>query len=443
MKGKIGIASLGCPKNQVDAEIMLAKLKSAGYEITTDESEAQVIIVNTCGFIEAAKKESIETIIELADLKKSGNLKVLVVTGCLAQRYKEELLKELPEVDTTVTLGANGNIVEIVDKAMTGEKTGCCNAPVDDLPLEGERLIINEPYYAYLKIAEGCNNRCTYCAIPLIRGKMRSRNMGDILSEAETLAENGVKELVVVAQDTTRYGEDIYGRCMLPELLKKLCAINELEWIRILYAYPDRITDELLDVIADEKKIVKYLDIPIQHCCGDVLRRMNRPGDEESLRKTIKHIREKIPGITLRTTLITGFPGETGEQFETLCNFVDEMKFERLGCFAYSAEEGTPAAKFDDQISEKLKSRRAEIITEKQSLIGEKIASDKIGNTLRVLVEGYDSYIKHYFGRSEADAPDIDCKVFFTARKKHKAGEFVNVNITDESELDLFGEETK
>ena len=267
--------------------------------------------------------------------------------------------------------------------------------------------------------------------------------MGDILSEAETLAENGVKELVIVAQDTTRYGEDIYGRCMLPELLKKLCAINELEWIRVLYAYPDRITDELLDVIADEKKIVKYLDIPIQHCCGDVLRRMNRPGDEESLRKTIKHIRGKIPGITLRTTLITGFPGETGEQFETLCNFVDEMKFERLGCFAYSSEEGTPAAEFDGQISEKLKNRRAEIITEKQSLIGEKIASDKIGNTLRVLVEGYDSYIKHYFGRSEADAPDIDCKVFFTARKKHKAGEFVNVNITDESELDLFGEEAK
>lgn len=443
MKGKIGIASLGCPKNQVDGEIMLAKLKNAGYEITNDESEAQVIIVNTCGFIEAAKKESIETIIELADLKKNGNLKALVVTGCLAQRYKEELLKELPEVDIAVTLGANGNIVEIVDKALGGEKTGCCNAPVDDLPLGGERMIINEPYYAYLKIAEGCNNRCTYCAIPLIRGKMRSRNMGDILSEAETLASNGVKELVVVAQDTTRYGEDIYGRCMLPELLKKLCAINGLEWIRILYAYPDRITDELLDVIADEEKIVKYLDIPIQHCCGDVLRRMNRPGDEESLRKTIKHIRERIPGITLRTTLITGFPGETGEQFEALCNFVDEMKFERLGCFAYSAEEGTPAAEFEGQISEKLKNRRAEIITEKQSLIGEKIACDKKGSTLPVLVEGYDSYIKHYYGRSEADAPDIDCKVFFTARKKHKAGEFVNVNITDESELDLFGEEAK
>ena len=436
---KIGLASLGCPKNQVDAEIMLSKLKNAGYELTPFEEEADAILVNTCGFIESAKQEAIDTILELAALKKEGKLKALIVTGCLAERYRKQLMEQISEIDAAVSIGRNAEIVEIVNRALDGERTGYFGTN-EGLPLEGKRILINEPYYAYLKIGEGCNNCCSYCAIPLIRGKMRSRTIESVLEEANTLASSGVKELVIVAQDTTRYGEDIYGKCELPRLLQELCKIEKIHWIRVLYTYPDRITDELLDVIADQKKIVKYLDMPIQHCNGEILRRMNRPGDRESLCNTIRKIRERVPGIVLRTTLIAGFPGETQEQFEELCEFVRDMRFERLGCFAYSAEEDTPAAEFDDQIPEELKQKRQEIVMEHQSFITAEIAEGLEGQTMEVLTEGYDSYIKRFYGRSFADAPDIDCKVFFTGKEKYEPGQFVSVKITGALDMDLLGE---
>ena len=438
---KIGMASLGCPKNQVDAEIMLAKLKDKGYEITPYEQEAQVIIVNTCGFIESAKQESIDTILDLSGLKKEGNLKCLIVTGCLAERYREQLKEQIPEIDTVVSIGRNDEIADIIEQSLSG-KTGECFGEKERLPLCGGRVLINEPYYAYIKIAEGCNNRCTYCAIPSIRGGLRSRTVESVVEEANTLAGNGVKELIVVAQDTTRYGEDIYGQCRLAELLNELCKIEKIHWIRLLYAYPDRLTDDIISVIKNQPKIVKYIDLPIQHCCGDVLKRMNRPGDRESLEKTIEKLRKEIPGITVRTTLIAGFPGESEQQFCELSEFVKQMKFERVGCFAYSAEEGTPAAEFDDQIPEEEKLRRAEIIMEQQSFISDKLSEQKIGTITEVLVEGYDTYIKHFYGRTPADAPDIDCKIFFKSKRKPCAGDFVKVKITDTMDMDLMGVET-
>ncbi len=436
---KIGFASLGCPKNQVDGEIMLSKLKSENFEITPYEDEADVIIVNTCGFIESAKQEGIDTILEIANLKKSGKLKALIATGCLAERYREELMEQIPEIDAVVSIGRNADIADIVEKTLEGNHEGYFGEK-EALPLEGKRVIINEPYYAYLKIAEGCNNRCSYCAIPLIRGKMRSRTIESIVEEAKNLAGNGVKELIVVAQDTTRYGEDIYGKCELPQLLKELCKIEKLHWIRILYAYPERVTDELIDVMANQEKIVKYLDIPIQHCNDELLKKMNRAGNHRTIVDTIAKLRAKMPGIILRTSLICGFPGETEEAFRELSEFVKETRFERLGCFAYSAEEDTPAAEFENQIPEDVKSERTDIIMEQQSFIASDISQGMIGKELEVLVEGYDTYIKHFYGRSYADAPDIDCKVFFTSDKKLKSGEFVNVKIIDTLEMDLLGE---
>lgn len=437
---KIGMASLGCPKNQVDAEIILSKLRDNEYEITPFEEEAEVIIVNTCGFIESAKQESIDTILELSGLKKTGKLKCLIVTGCLAERYREQLKAEIPEIDTVVGIGQNEKIAEIIEKALEGKKEESFGEK-ENLPLCGSRVIINEPYYAYIKIAEGCNNRCTYCVIPSIRGKLRSRSIESVVEEARKLVEGGVKELIVVAQDTTRYGEDIYGRCRLADLLEELCGVEGIRWIRLLYAYPDRLTDEIIDIMAREEKIVKYIDLPIQHCCGEVLKRMNRPGDRQSLENTVKKLREKIPGITVRTTLIAGFPGETEQQFEELSEFVKEMKFERLGCFAYSAEEGTPAAEFEGQLSEEEKNRRAEIIMEQQSFISDQISGQKVGQTVDVLVEGYDTYIKHFYGRTPADAPDIDCKIFFKSKSKPNPGDFVKVRVTDVLDMDLLGEE--
>lgn len=436
---KIGMASMGCPKNQVDAEIMLATLENAGFELVGDEGEADIIIVNTCGFIESAKQESIDTILDLATLKENGNLKKIIVTGCLAQRYSEQLAEEIPEADGIVTLGKNRDIVSVVNEVLAeGEKI--FSAPVEEMPLDGERVLCNEPYFAYLKVSEGCDNRCTYCAIPDIRGKMRSRNMNEIITEAETLAKNGVRELVVVAQDTTRYGEDIYGRCMLPELLEHLCKIKDIKWIRILYAYPHRITDRLIEVMRDNDKIVKYLDIPIQHCNGDVLKSMNRPGDEDTLREIIAKLRKEIPDIILRSTVMVGFPTETQEHFEQLCQFIKEMRFERLGCFAYSPEEGTPAAEME-QLDVEIRNRRQETLMEQQSEIAMDICDGMVGRRLEVLVEGYDNYIKHFYGRSTMDAPDVDCKVFFTAKRKKNVGEFVTVEITDSLDLDLMGKE--
>ena len=368
MAVKVGIVSLGCPKNQVDAELLFGRLQQGGYELVGDAALADVAIINTCGFIESAKQESIDEILNFCTLKEEGRIKHVIITGCLAERYRDEVLKEIPEADAVVGIGCNADICGIIDRVMQGEQPVCIG-PKQDLPLEGERVLTTLPYYAYLKIAEGCDNCCSYCAIPMIRGRFRSRAMEPILQEAASLARDGIKELVVVAQDTTRYGEDLYGKPMLPELLRKLCGIEGIAWIRLLYCYPERITDELLEVIATEPKVAKYLDIPIQHADADILKAMNRTGNAEWLLGLMEKIRQKVPGITLRTTLIAGFPGETEEQFETLMNFVKKAKFERLGCFAYSQEENTPAGRMDGQLPEEVKERRAELVMLEQMRI--------------------------------------------------------------------------
>ncbi len=439
MSCKIGMVSLGCPKNQVDAERILADLKKAGYEITNKEDEAEVIIVNTCGFIESAKAESIENIIDVAEYKKYGELKVLVVTGCLAERYKEQILTEIPEVDAVVGIGSNGEIISLIEQALNGNKASAFGEK-QNLCLSGERVLTTPFYTAYLKVAEGCNNRCSYCAIPDIRGNFRSLPIEDCVKEAKELADSGVRELIVVAQDTTNYGVDLYGKPSLPQLLKELCKIDGIHWIRTLYTYPDKITDELLELIKSEPKLVPYLDIPIQHASDKVLKRMNRKGSKAELIELIKRIRKTIPDVTLRTSLITGFPGESEEDFSLLAEFVKEIGFDRLGCFAYSAEEDTPAAEFENQVPEQLRQDRSEIIMSDQMTIAEQKNKEKIGMVKEVLVEGYDSYIKCYFGRSEADAPDIDGKVFFASKAKLKEGDFVKVRINDVIEYDLLGE---
>lgn len=433
------MVSLGCPKNQVDAEHMLYSLRSEGFEIVQDAALSDVVIVNTCGFIESAKQEAIDTILEFCTLKQEGRIKAVICTGCLAERYREEVLNEIPELDAVIGIGSNDKLCSIIREVLErqesitdfGDKCGLC--------LEGGRIISTQPFYAYIKIAEGCDNCCTYCAIPSIRGRFRSRKLEDIISEAKWLAENGVTELVVVAQDTTRYGEDIYGEPSLAKLLRELCRIDGLKWIRTLYAYPERITDELLDAIAEEEKLVKYLDIPIQHCNKEVLKRMNRHGDRETLTALIQKIRRRIPGITLRTTLIAGFPGETDEQFEELCEFVREMRFDRLGCFAYSAEEGTPAAGMEDQIPLKIRERRAELIMEEQMFISDSLNEKALDKTIEVVTEGFDRYAECWYGRSAADAPEIDGKIFFISDTKLREGDYVSVHIDDTLDYDLIG----
>ena len=436
---KVGMVSLGCPKNQMDAELMLAKLEKAGYEITAESGLSDVVIVNTCGFIEDAKQESIDNILEFAQLKKEGQIKRIIVTGCLAERYQQELVKELPECDSVLGLGANGDIVEAVQKVTDGESVHRF-PPKECWSLEGDRLQTTPHFFAYLRIADGCDNRCTYCAIPMIRGGLRSRPMENILAEAEKLVADGVKELVLVAQDTTVYGRDLYGEARLPELLRRLCRIEGLRWIRLLYCYPEHITDELLDVMASEEKVLPYMDMPLQHASGKVLRAMNRPGDRHSLTALVKRIREKVPNITLRTTVMTGFPGETKKDFEELCAFIQDAQFERLGCFAYSAEEGTPAAELPDQVPEKTKCRRRDIVMEEQSRISDRHNEAMIGKTLTVLVESFDKYAECWFGRSEGDAPDIDGKVFFIPTSRVQPGDFVKVTVTDTMDWDLIGE---
>lgn len=439
---KVGMVSLGCPKNQMDAELMLAKLEKAGYTITAESGLADVVIVNTCGFIEDAKQESIDNILEFAQLKKEGQIKRIIVTGCLAERYQQELVNELPECDSVLGLGANGDIVEAVQKVTDGE--GVYRFPPKECwSLEGDRLQTTPHFFAYLRIADGCDNRCTYCAIPMIRGGLKSRPMENVLAEAEKLVADGVKELVLVAQDTTVYGQDLYGEARLPELLRLLCRIDGLKWIRLLYCYPEHITDDLLDVMASEEKVLPYMDMPLQHASGKVLRAMNRPGDRESLTALVKRIREKVPGITLRTTVMTGFPGETKKDFEELCTFIQDAQFERLGCFAYSAEEGTPAASLPDQVSDKVKCRRRDIVMEEQSRISDRHNEAMIGKTVTVLVESFDKYAECWFGRSEADAPDIDGKVFFIPTSRVQAGDFVRVTVTDTMDWDLIGEMTE
>lgn len=435
---KVGMMCLGCPKNQVDAEILLNIIAKGGHTLVDDVAHSDVAIVNTCGFIESAKQESIDEIMELGRLKADGTIKKIIVTGCLAERYSDSILDDLPEVDAVVGIGKNSEILDIINETEQGERRSYIGEKTD-LPIEGDRVRTTPYYFTYLKIAEGCDNRCSYCAIPYIRGGFRSRSMESIVEEAKSHAADGVKELVVVAQDTTRYGEDLYGRLALPELLHKLCEIDGIEWIRLLYCYPDRITDELLQTIANEDKIVKYMDIPLQHCNGQILKAMNRRGDCNSLTALIEKIRNAVHGIVLRTTLIAGFPGETEEQFEELSGFVKNVRFERLGCFGYSAEEGTPAMEFDCAVESGEIERRADIITEQQLYILDEWCETKVGESLKVLVEGYDRLAECWFGRSYADAPDIDCKVFFTADKKPVIGDFVDVTIDDTMDGDLVG----
>lgn len=436
---KVGMVSLGCSKNLVDSERMLYKLRQRGYQLVTEPGLADVAVVNTCGFIQSAKEEAIETIIELGKLKNDGTLKKIIVTGCLSERYKEETAELFPEADAVVGIGDNKDIVDILDKVLADERV-IHFAPKLDAELTGERIISTLPFFAYLKIAEGCSNCCTYCAIPQIRGKFRSVPIEDVLDEAHWLADNGVTEIVVIAQDTTRYGEDLYGKSMLPELLRSLARIDGLKWIRVLYCYPERITDELLDAIADEEKIVKYLDIPIQHCNEEVLKRMNRHGSYNELKSLIEKIRRKIPDIVLRTTLITGFPGETEEQFTELSEFVQEMQFDRLGCFPYSQEEGTKASEFEGQLDDDVKFHRAEMIMQQQMLISAKNNKSLLGKQLEAVVEGFDQYGECYFGRTKADAPDIDGKIFFMSERHLNIGDYVRIEIVDTLDYDLIGE---
>lgn len=440
MSIRVGMVSLGCPKNQVDAEKMMFSLRKYGFELIQDAALADVAIINTCGFIQSAKEEAIETMLEFIALKKEGRIKGVICTGCLAERYKQDILDEMPELDAVVSLGKDAEIAQIVKNIMSGENGEKLYAGDKcSLPLEGGRIISTQPFYAYLKIAEGCSNCCTYCAIPAIRGKFRSRTIENILEEARWLADNGVTELVVVAQDTTRYGEDIYGESRLPELLTELCKIEGFHWIRTLYLYPERITDKLIDTIAEQDKLVKYFDIPIQHCSADILKRMNRCGSRETLTELIGKIRARIPGVVIRTTLITGFPGETQEQFEELAEFANDMRFERLGCFAYSAEEGTPAAKFEGQLPDEEKERRSDVIMEQQMFINDVQNQEMIGKVVEVVTEGFDRYAECCFGRSAADAPEIDGKIFFSSERKLTVGEYVKVKIDDTLDCDLLG----
>ena len=441
MAYSVGMISLGCAKNQVDGEMLMAALEQAGFETVDDPALANIAIVNTCGFIESAKKESIDEILELAQLKAEGQIQKLVVTGCLAERYRQEIHTELPEGDAVLGIGANGEIAQYLTKMMEEDAFVEAFPEKNAMPLCGARRLSTPSWSAYLKIAEGCDNRCSYCAIPMIRGRYRSRTLEDIEEEARALAADGAKELVLIAQDTTRYGIDLYGKYSLAELLRRLARIDGIHWLRVLYCYPEAVTDELLEVFATEEKVVKYMDLPLQHCNGEVLKAMRRAGDHAYLHALLEKIRQKVPGIILRTTLIAGFPGETEEQFEELAEFVKEERFDRMGCFAYSQEEGTPAAELPGQLDEDEKERRAEIITDAQSRIMEEKGQAYVGQTLEVLVEGFDRYAECWFGRSFMDAPDIDGKVFFLAPDKRPVlGTFVQVAIDDCIDVDLYGQ---
>lgn len=442
MNYKIGMISLGCPKNQVDAEHMLALMDAEGWEIVDYVDGCDAIIVNTCGFIDDAKKEAIENILDMVELKKEGVISKIIVTGCLAQRYKDEIVKEIPEVDAVIGIGANGDIIKTVEEVMSGVDTIEKYPPQCDLPLEGQRILTTPHYWAYLKIGEGCSNRCTYCTIPSIRGNMRSRSIENVIYEAKQLAESGVKELILIAQDTTSYGLDLYGELKLPELLNELCKIDSIEWIRLLYCYPDRITDELIETMKNQEKVVNYIDLPLQHADDKILKAMNRRGDQALIRNVISKLREEIPDVVIRTTFIVGFPGEGEEEFETLAEFVNEIEFDRLGVFTFSPQEGTPAFDMEDQVDEDIKTRRGEVIMQDQYSIMEEKNNEKIGKTYRVVVEDYDGYSDSYTGRTYMDAPEIDGLVKFTSHKDLDIGDFVDVEIFDVEDYDLIGEVT-
>ena len=437
MGKKVAMVSLGCAKNQVDAEQMLCLLHEAGYEITTEVEYSDVTIVNTCGFIESAKSEAIQEILELGLLKKEGKIGKILVSGCLSQRYQDQLTEELPEVDGILGCGSYTDIVSAVDDVLGGDQPRRFD-DIDGALEEVGRVLTTPDYYAYLKIAEGCDNHCAFCVIPSLRGKYRSRRFEDLVEEAQMLADQGVKELIVIAQDTSRYGIDLYGKRRLAELLRELCKIQGLHWIRIHYLYPDEMDEELIDTIAQEEKICSYLDIPIQHCNDQILRHMNRRGNKEYLQWLLPHLREKIPGLVLRTSLIAGLPGEGEEEFQELCEFLKEQKMERVGCFAFSPEEGTPAAKMEYPPQE-VAERRAEIISELQGRIMDDYNQSKVGTTVEVLVEGYDRLAECQFGRTYADSPEIDGMVFFQAERRYRPGEFVQVAIEETMDGDLIG----
>ena len=436
---KIGFVSLGCSKNLVDTEVMLKILADAGHEITPDETQADIIVVNTCGFIQSAKEEAIENILDVAWLKQNRSLKGIIAAGCLAERYREQILDEMPEVDAVIGTGSYHKIAEAVDAVARGEKYTSFEDK-EKSPLGGERVLTTPEYTAYLKVAEGCDNRCTYCAIPLIRGKMRSRTVEDIVKEAKELEAIGVKELNLIAQDTSRYGLDVYGEYKLPELIRAICKETKIPWIRLLYLYPDKITDELIAEMRDNPRVVKYADIPVQHISDKILSAMNRHGDGATIRDCIARLRREIPGIVLRSTAIVGFPGENEDDFAELCEFIKEAKFDRFGAFTYSEEEGTAAAEFENKVDDQTKQDRYDILMSVQLGVSEKKLESQVGKTVEVLCEGFDTVAGVHFGRSSADAPDVDGKVYFTAPKKLSAGCFVNVKITEAMDYDLFGE---
>ena len=438
MGKKVAMVSLGCAKNQVDAEQMLCLLHEAGYEITTEVEYCDVAIVNTCGFIESAKSEAIQEILELGLLKNEGKIGKILVTGCLSQRYKDELMEELPEVDGILGCGSYGEIVSAVDDVLAGDRPrrmGDINGELEELG----RVLTTPDYYAYLKIAEGCDNRCSYCAIPSIRGGYRSREMGDILDEARKLAEGGVKELVLVAQDTTRYGIDLYHKRMLGELLTELCKLP-FHWIRLHYLYPDDLDDALIDVIAREPKVLNYIDIPLQHINDGILKRMCRRSTKAEILALLAKLRDRLPGLVLRTSLICGLPGEGKAEFEELCEFLREARIERAGIFQFSPEEGTPAAEMGDQVDAATAERRVELVVELQSRVMDAFNGERLGECLEVLCEGFDAEMGCYVGRTYADSPDVDGKVYFTAGGLVPAGAFVWVRITGTSDGDLTGE---
>lgn len=440
MRKKIGLISLGCSKNLVDSENMLGLLERKGYKITDNIAEANAIIVNTCAFIDSAKQESIDAILDAARYKKEGKCKALICAGCLAERYKDEIMAELPELDGVVGVNDFNKIVSLVDKTLHGEKMQLFGGKGELKAMP--RMLATPGYTAYIKIAEGCDNFCSYCAIPKIRGRYKSRGESSIMKEARRLTNSGVKEIILVAQDTSRYGLDKYGEKKLPELMRKLCTIEKLEWLRVHYCYPEEIDDDLISAVRDEPKILKYLDIPIQHCNDRILKKMNRKTTGDDIRALIKRLREEIPDVVIRTSLITGFPGETEEEFEELCEFVKEMKFDRLGVFPYSAEEGTPAAGMEGQIDEDVKKKRADKIMEIQKEVAAELGEKNIGRVLQVLTEGFDNENYLYYGRSYMDSLDVDAKVYFGARSYFSPGEFANVKIMDYADYDLIGEMT-
>ena len=438
---KVGFISLGCCKNLVDTEVMLYNLHAAGFEITPDEEEAEIIVINTCGFIESAKQEAIDNILDAAELKKWGKCRHIIATGCLVERYREEVMNELPEIDALVGIGSLCDIAEACKAVMRGEKYTSFRDK-ETMDLGGDRIITTDPHTAYLKVSEGCDNLCTYCAIPLIRGGHRSRTIEDIVSEAKDLEKMGIKELNLIAQDTTRYGLDIYGEYSLAKLVKAITKETNIPWIRLLYCYPNKITDELIEELRSNDRLVKYMDIPVQHIADSVLKRMNRHGGKALILETIKRLRERVPDIVLRTTAMVGFPGETDEDFTELCEFVKETKFERFGAFTFSPEEGTAAAEMTDQIDEQVKQDRYDVLMQTQLTVSEEKNAEKIGKTFTVLCDGYDRIAEIYYGRSYADAPDVDGKVYFKSKNKVNPGEFVSVKVTEALDYDVIGEVT-